>query len=151
MRRLHQFHSTYIAYKNDKKNMVIFFILTFIEQFMPIFDCWLIARGLGIDVGIAYIAGAVPLAMLISRLPISLDGIGVFEGVFILLMAFAGVTASEAVAISLAGRILQTASWLPWWMAYVGSTGEIRPPRSRVCKPEGTIQPVPAQSPDQSG
>lgn len=151
MRRLHHFHSTYLLYKNDKKNMTIFFVMTFLEQLMPIFDSWLIARGLGIHVGIAYIAGAVPLAMLISRLPISLDGIGVFEGVFILLMAFAGVTASEAVAISLAGRILQTASWLPWWAAYVGSTGEIRPPRSREFKPEGTIQPVPTQSRDRSG
>lgn len=130
MRRVHQFHLTYLSYKNDKKSLVVFFGLTFGEQLMPILDSWLIARGLGIQVGIAFIAGAVPLAMLISRLPVSIDGIGVFEGVFIMLMAFSGVTASEAVAISLAGRVLQTASWLPWWAAYAGSIGEIKPPQS---------------------
>jgi uncharacterized protein (TIRG00374 family) len=151
MRRLHHFHSTYLSYKDDKNNLILFFGMTFVEQFMPIFDSWLIARGLGIQVGIVYIAGAVPLAMLISRLPISIDGIGVFEGVFILLMAFAGVTASEAVAISLAGRILQTASWLPWWVAYVVSTGKIRPPQSREFKPEGIIPPLPSQSHNERG
>jgi uncharacterized protein (TIRG00374 family) len=128
MQRLHKFHSTYLSYKNDRKNLILFFGMTFGEQLMPILDSWLIARALGIHVGIAFIAGAVPLAMLISRLPVSIDGIGVFEGIFILLMAYAGVSASEAVAISLAGRVLQTLSWMPWWLAYVGGIGGIRAP-----------------------
>jgi glycosyltransferase 2 family protein len=129
MQRLQQFHSTYLSYKNDRKSLVVFFGMTFGEQLVPILDSWLIARGLGIEVGIAFIAGAVPLAMLVSRLPISIDGIGVFEGVFIVLMSFAGVSASEAVAISLVGRVLQTVSWLPWWVAYVSNNGAIKPPQ----------------------
>ena len=130
MRRLQQYHSTYLSYKNDRKSLVVFFGLTFAEQLVPILESWLIARGMGIEVGIAFIAGAVPLAMLVSRLPVAFNGIGVFEGAFIVLMAIAGVTATEAVAISLAGRVLQTASWLPWWGAYVLNIGEVKPPQS---------------------
>lgn len=129
MRRLQQFHSTYLAYKDNKRNLVTFFGLTFIEQLMPILQSWLIARGLGVDVSLLYIAAAVPLAFLISRIPVSIDGLGVFEGVFLLLISPAGVPAAEAIAIPLTGRILSTASCLPWWMAYVIGSRSLQPPR----------------------
>ena len=48
---------------------------------------------------------------------------------FIILISFAGVSASEAVAIAFTGRIIQTASWLPWWVADVVKKGNIKPPR----------------------
>jgi glycosyltransferase 2 family protein len=128
-RRLRQFHLTYLAYRHEKRSLAVFFGLTFGEQLMPILFVWLIARGLGIEVGVLDILVAVSLTLLISRLPVSIDGVGVFEGAFMLLMSLAGLTAAESIAISLAGRILQTASWLPWWLAHVIGYGELRPPR----------------------
>jgi hypothetical protein len=53
---------------------------------------------------------------------------------FILLMSLAGVTAAESLAIVLAGRVLQAAAWLPWWLAYVIGNGKLRSLRLR---PEG--------------
>jgi uncharacterized protein (TIRG00374 family) len=132
MQRLRQFHLTYRAYQDDKGNLATFFGLTLGEQLMPILHAWLIARGMGVEVGLLYVAGAIPLALLISRIPVSVDGLGVFDGAFILLMSLAGVSPSEAIAISLVGRIIQTASWLPWWMAYVIDNGSLRPPRVLV-------------------
>ena len=117
MERMRQFHFTYLSYREDKGTLSAFFGMTFAEQFMPILHAWLIARGLGIETGFLFFAGAVPLSLLVSRLPVSVNGIGVFEGIFVLLMSASGMSAAEAVAICLAGRILQTASWLPWWMA----------------------------------
>ena len=129
MRRLRQFHRTFLAYRREKRSLAIFFGLTFGEQLMPVLFMWLIARSLGVGVGVLHIVVAVPLALLISRLPVSIDGLGVFEGAFTLLMSLAGVTAAESVAMALAGRILQTASWLPWWLAHVIGYGQLRPPR----------------------
>lgn len=129
MQRFRQFHLTYREYRNDKLKLATFFGLTFGEQLMPIFHSWLIALGLGVKVNILFFVAALPLAILISRLPISIDGLGVFEGVFILLMSMAGVTTMEAVAIAFTGRILQTISWLPWWIAYVIGSGTMKPPR----------------------
>jgi uncharacterized protein (TIRG00374 family) len=128
MKRLRHFHSTYRAYQDNKADLATFLGLTFSEQLVPILHSWLIARSLGVEVGVLYVAGAVPLALLISRIPISIDGLGVFDGVFMLLMSFAGIQATEAISISLVGRILQTASWLPWWLADVVGSGSLRPP-----------------------
>ncbi len=129
MQKLRQFHLTYQAYQNNKRILAGFLGLTFGEQLMPILHSWLIAWGLGVPVSLLYLAGAIPLSILISRIPISIDGIGVFDGVFILLMSLAGISPAEAIAITLVGRILQTLSWLPWWIAHVAQSGSLQPPQ----------------------
>jgi uncharacterized protein (TIRG00374 family) len=119
VQRLRQLHTTYKAYQHDKRNLAIFFGLTFVEQFTLSLSAWLVARSLGIDVGLPYIAGAVPLAFLIARFPVSVSGFGIFEGAFMLLMSLAGIPAVEAIAIVFVSRVLETLSWLPWWVAHV--------------------------------
>jgi hypothetical protein len=59
---------------------------------------------------------------------VSINGLGVFEGVFILLMSLGGVSAAEAVSIAVTGRLLETVSFLPWWLAYVIDDRTIRSP-----------------------
>jgi uncharacterized protein (TIRG00374 family) len=130
MQKLRLFHATYRAYQENKGSLATFFGLTLVEQLGPIFHMWLVARGLGVDVGILYMAGSVPLAMLISRIPISIGGLGVFDGVFTLLLSLSGVQVAEAVGICLVGRILETASWLPWWVADVAANGSFIPSRA---------------------
>ena len=127
IQKLKSMHLTYIAYSHKKKILYIFFILTFCEQLMPIFHAWLIARGLNVDVGLLFLAGVVPLTILISRLPISIDGIGVYDGVFMLLISLTGVSNSEAIAIVFSGRILQIISWIPFWLAQIIESGSVKP------------------------
>ena len=67
----------------------------------------------------------------ISRLPISIDGIGVYEGIFIGIMTLGGVRPEDSLAISLAARALQIVVWLPWWLMLVARTGALGPPPSR--------------------
>jgi len=120
--KLREFHETYRSFAVDRWSLAMFFGLTFGEQMLPIVNTWLVAQGMGINVGALYLAAALPLALLIARLPISIDGIGVFEGVFIVLMSLAGLSAPQAVAIAVASRILGTITYIPWWIAYVLST-----------------------------
>jgi glycosyltransferase 2 family protein len=129
MRWLRQSHLAYLAYRHEKRSLAAFFGLTFVQQLSPILVLWLIARALEIEVSLLYVAGAVPLVFLISRIPLSISGLGVFEAVFMVVMSSAGLTAAESIAIALAGRLLETASWLPWWLAYVIGDGTLRPPR----------------------
>jgi glycosyltransferase 2 family protein len=126
--RLQKLHKTYVDYNTNKKILTKFFGLTFGEQLQVVLINWLIARALGIDVGLLFMAGVLPLTLLISRLPVSINGLGVFEGVFILLMSFGGISAAEAISIAVTGRLLETVSFLPWWLAYVIDDGTIRPP-----------------------
>jgi hypothetical protein len=70
----------------------------------------------------------VPLAILVSRLPISLDGIGVYEAIFMAVMTLGGVRPEDSLAVSLASRALQIITWTPWWLALMSRTGFARPP-----------------------
>jgi len=124
--KFRKFHDTYRSFAADRRNLLTFFGLTFTEQLLPILDTWLVARGMGIEVGVLYFAAALPLALLISRLPISIDGIGVFEGMFIVLMSLAGLSAAQAMAIAVTSRILGTIAYIPWWFAYVISSRRLR-------------------------
>ena len=130
--RLREFHETYHGFMRDRRNFGAFFWLTFLEQLFPIFIMWLIARGMGIESGLVYFAGALPMAMLFSRLPISFDGIGVFEVVFVLLISLTGVSASQAVAISLTGRMIMLLVMIPWWLVLVITTGSIHAPNNPI-------------------
>ena len=125
---LRELQTHYGAYRQRKGTLASFFILSIFEQLLTIFYVWLVARGFGIDVGLVYIVGALPLAILISRIPISVSGLGVFDGAFAFFMSLAGVSLAEAVAITVGTRIVETAAWLPWWLASVIQTGGLARP-----------------------
>jgi uncharacterized protein (TIRG00374 family) len=134
IRRLRHFHRVYRGYGANRNVIASFFALTLLEQYLAIMSLWLLARALHIEIGMLFVLGVTPLAMLISRLPVSIDGIGVFEGILIVLMALGGVSPEQVVALSLTGRVLQIVLWLPWWLAYTMQIKSVRPP-TRIVRP----------------
>jgi len=118
--KLRKLHAAYLEYRVGRWRLAVFFALSFIEQFFSLAVAWLIALSLHIEIGLIYIVGALPVAMLLSRLPISIDGIGVFEAAFvsITIAISAGVTPAETISISFAARILQFIFNIPWTIAY---------------------------------
>lgn len=62
---------------------------------------WVIAVGLGFDVSPAYFCVVVPLVTLLTLVPISVNGMGLREAGFVVLLAPVGVGAPEAVTLSL--------------------------------------------------
>jgi glycosyltransferase 2 family protein len=122
-------HAAYRSLGVDRPRLLWFATLTFLEQILMIACYGLTAIALGIDFNATFLFAAVPLAILISRLPISIDGIGVYEGIFIGIMTLGGVRAEDSLAISLAMRVLQIVVWLPWWLLMALNTKDLRPPR----------------------
>ncbi|HEY8519463.1 MAG TPA: lysylphosphatidylglycerol synthase transmembrane domain-containing protein [Gammaproteobacteria bacterium] len=129
VRRLRHFHGIYAGYGANGDVISGFFVLTLVEQYFVVLGMWLTAQALGIDVGLLFLTGVVPLSMIITRLPVTIDGIGVFEGIMILLLGMTGVPAAEALALSLVGRVLQILLWMPWWFVYTAQARSIRPPK----------------------
>jgi uncharacterized protein (TIRG00374 family) len=127
-RLLRELQGNYGAYRQRKGVLAFFFSLSILEQGVTILYVWLTARGLGVEVGLMHVAGALPLALLIARVPISVSGLGVFDGAFAFLMSFGGISLAEAVAITIGVRILEMLSWLPWWLASVIQKGTLQPP-----------------------
>lgn len=127
--KFQRLHETYLAYGADGRALGTVFGLTLAEQFFPILCVWLYAVALDAPVGILFVAGVLPLTLLVSRLPISVEGIGVFEGILVFLMGLAGVPPATAVLIALIGRVMQVISYLPWWAAYSIESRHIKPPQ----------------------
>jgi uncharacterized membrane protein YbhN (UPF0104 family) len=99
-----------------------------LEQVFSVIFPWTLAKGLGVDVDLLLLLGVLPISTLISRLPISFDGLGVFEAVFVGLLVLAGIGAEAALAIAISGRIIQLFAFLPWWFVHVARSGAVRPP-----------------------
>jgi len=134
LRRLQNLHATYVEYCTDGRSIALFALLTFGENAVSILMCWASALALHVEVGLLFVAGVLPLTILVARLPVSIDGLGVFEGTFAGLMLLGAVPEQEAISVALLGRIVQIAAWAPWWIAHVVGTRELRPPESLASK-----------------
>ena len=90
--------------------VVIFFGLTLLEQLMPLVTNTLTQRSLHLDVGFIQTLSVVPVIMFLSRLPISIDGIGVYEGLSVVLFGLMGLTTTEAFTLAVTGRFVSLVS-----------------------------------------
>jgi glycosyltransferase 2 family protein len=125
---LTRLHDAYRSLAGDRKRLALFSGLTLLEQLMMVSCYGLVAAALHIHFSAFYLFAAVPLAILVSRLPISIDGLGVYEGIFIAIMSLGGVRPEDSLAISLAARALQIIVWMPWWLMQAGRAGTVAPP-----------------------
>lgn len=132
---LGKLHVAYRSLATDRRRLASFSLLTFAEQMLLVVCYGLVAVALKIDFNAVFLFAAVPIAILISRLPVSLDGIGVYEGIFIGIMTLGGMPPEESLAISVAGRAFQIVVWLPWWLMLITRTGEVRPPTEPAAAP----------------
>jgi glycosyltransferase 2 family protein len=128
MQYLDRFAAAYRTLGGARGTIVKFSALTVLEQLFAVIFPWTLAIGLGLDVNLLLLLGVLPISTLISRLPISFDGLGVFEAVFVGLLVLAGIHAEAALAIAISGRVIQLLAFLPWWLVHVAQSGAVRPP-----------------------
>jgi uncharacterized protein (TIRG00374 family) len=137
-------HEAYRSLAADRRRLALFLVLTVGEQLLVTVCYGLVALALQIKFNLVFLLAAVPLAILISRLPISIDGLGVYEGIFIAIMSLAGVRPDDSLALSLAARVFQIVVWMPWWLMLVARTGALRPPAD-----SGTSESTTSETPPQ--
>ncbi len=130
LRVLGRIHESYGAYRAHRGELWIFFGLSMLEQLAPALCTWLLAAGLGLSPSPVYVAAAVAIAYVVARVPVSLGGLGVLEGVLVFLLVAGGMPGEQALAITVATRILEITSWLPWWLSFIAAAGTPRPPRA---------------------
>lgn len=106
-------------FEGQSRTIAFVFALTVVEQMLPLVTYFLIVRALGVDVSILEIIAIVPVIVLALRLPISIDGIGVQEGLIVGLFALAGVSAAEALLMSVSARVITVVAAAPWTIYYI--------------------------------
>jgi uncharacterized protein (TIRG00374 family) len=109
VKKLLSFHEAYIEFGRFRGALLVFFTLTALEQGLYVIIMLVAALAIDAEIGAVYFLGLVPLCQIIKRLPISINSIGVQEGLFVYFFGQAGMPGHEALSLSLLIRITQ---WL---------------------------------------
>jgi glycosyltransferase 2 family protein len=105
-------------YKSHPVVLGEFAVLTLGEQFLMGVMFWLIATDLGVEVSFLAVFFCTMISFVLSRIPLTPGGIGVFESVFALTLATYGVAVTDTLLIALLGRFIQIATWSTWWLSF---------------------------------
>ena len=89
------------------------------QQFCVLLAAYLLARALDLHVGLGLLATCIPVALLATAAPTTINGLGVREAVFRVLLVPAGVAADRAVAFSLMTVIAAAIVSLPGAVAWI--------------------------------
>lgn len=104
-----QCQRAYVAYRHHKRMLLIFFLLSVLEQSLfPIVNYWG-ARAMGLNIEFVYFIGIIPICLILMRLPISINAIGVQEGLYVFFFSRLGLSVTEAFSFALLVRI---ATWV---------------------------------------
>lgn len=108
----------YQEYAQQKNVLAIFLALSIFEQFFPAFASYYISLSLGLDINFVYFIIFVPLIMMIIRLPISFDGYGVREALYIYFFGLVGVSNTDAFLLGFLLTVLWRVASAPLMLYY---------------------------------
>ena len=98
---LSEFYEYFHSYRNKKGIILKTLLISVFIQLSGIFAVYILAIGIGEHIPFLACLVFLPLIVMFTALPISISGIGVREGAFILFFGFIGVMPNVATAISL--------------------------------------------------
>lgn len=112
-------YRSYATYRNAKGTLATFLVLSFVENIFPIMWTYLLALAFNIEVPLFYFFILVPIALILRRLPISIDGTGLHEGAFVYFLALIGVATEQGLLLGIATHALAVALVLPGGLFYM--------------------------------
>jgi uncharacterized protein (TIRG00374 family) len=113
------FYDSCHAFKSYPGPVSKAFGISFINHIGSILKVYIVARALGIEVSLFYFFILLPIVHLLAMLPISINGLGIEEGGYVVIFTQLGVPLQEALALSLLLRALMILSTLPGAVYYM--------------------------------
>jgi glycosyltransferase 2 family protein len=108
-RRLEAIFEQIDLYRARPKVLVWVALLSVALQLVRVLEKIVLAPALGIDIPFTYFFVLVPISLFVILLPISVQGLGVRETVYVVLLGAAGVDSAAALMLALLGFLLATA------------------------------------------
>lgn len=102
-----------VIYWNHKTAFVLSYLLSFACQGIFITGMWLVGRDLGITCSAKYYYVFFPIAWMVGAIPVSVGGIGVWEGVLIFFFVSVGAAREQANILAVFHRALWLFGSLP--------------------------------------
>jgi hypothetical protein len=86
--------------------VVGFFLLTLVEQGIALLALWVLKEALGLPIGAYEIVAVSPVIMFFARLPISVESLGLYESLSLVLFGLTGLSPAQSVAMALTDRVM---------------------------------------------
>ena len=109
---LEKFYLSFASFKDKREVVTKAFLLSFLVQLFAIITQYLVVRSIGIDIPFMFAMFVFPVAGFISFFPISFNGVGIQEFMYINLLALIGVSANLAISASILYFIVRMLSSL---------------------------------------
>ena len=106
------------VYRRRPRVLGLSFVLSIAMQLLLVGNVYLMARAISVDLPFAVVAVVLALVVLITLLPISIAGLGVREGAFVVLLAPLGISATDATLLSVLVTSVLTLVSLPCALAF---------------------------------
>lgn len=123
-KKLKKSYTSYQAYRDQQKVLVVFTILSAFELLFPIVTDYFVALSLGLHVPFLFFVVAIPIFLFLARIPVAPNILGIQEGLFVLLFSFANVPATQAFTMGLAQHILTLLGLTPGLFFYLFDTNK---------------------------
>lgn len=104
--KIRGFYQIYAESRNHWRTLLAFTALAGFEVVLMIGTTYLAARSIKINIPFSYLFCTIPLLFILLRLPISIEGIGIQEGLYAYLFVLAGFTAADGLTVSLLLRFV---------------------------------------------
>ena len=111
--RLARIAAVFRRYASQPALLGRFFVLSFLEQFLPVVTTYAIGRALDYPVSFGMFCLIIPITLFFARIPLSIDGLGVTEGLYVLLFSRAGLDPTQSFALAVVGRMVTLCAVLP--------------------------------------
>jgi hypothetical protein len=124
-RELAKLYRSYQLYSRSKGTLALFFVLTCVENVLPIIRPFVVAVALNGHVPLGYLFVIVPIALLVIRLPIAFDGFGFHEGIYVYFLGLIGMSRDMAFGIGLVNHLIFLVALLPGCAFYLAGEREV--------------------------
>jgi len=118
---LRKIHSGTYRYKNQGVLALRFLAASLVEVLSGGLFFWLLFAAFGVLLQFEIVLLAMGVGFVLSRIPISISGLGVFEGGMSIVLYHFGLPIDLSVTVALVGRLIQISVWIPFWAVYVNT------------------------------
>lgn len=108
-RALIRCHGAFVAYRRQPGVLYAFFALSMFDQIVQVVLSYFASGALGLSLPFYYFLGIIPVCRILTKLPISINALGVLEGLYVFFFALVGLSTAEGLALALTTR---GANWI---------------------------------------
>jgi hypothetical protein len=116
---LSELYDYFHSYRNKKSIVIKALLISAVVQLSGFFAVYILALGLGVHIPFLACLIFIPLIIMFTALPISISGIGIREGAFVLFFGLIGIRQDVAIALSLSWFIANATGSLLGLMEYI--------------------------------